>query len=489
MVATLFLWGCVLATGQTTERAQWLLGPRLSRGQEIVYSGSFSEESNNKGVRFSSAYRLENRLLILESGPRGADVAVQTVVRLRALPGGKTGVAAAGTGAESSSARLETVKVDPQGRLTALPGVTLAIPLDGPPSLECGAFVEVPRQRLGLNQSWEIGEDNRPVATWTLTGNELVGNVRCLKLAGVQQTDDWDEPRGDHAAWRRRDTVWVDPALGIAFRVERTIEWRDAAHREPTRKAVLRYDRETVLQYPRQLFEDRRSEVLQARSFKDTLTPLASDPLKHTTQLDTLLSKIAYHLERQPPTPYREAILQIKRQAEAARRGETPPAPPSEPATAITVATVGQTAPDFAAPNLLTKESARLRRWQGQPVLLVFYNATSVVAADVLRFAQGVSDSYGQRAKVVGLAMSSDAEQARKQCEQLKLTFPILDGSGLRQTYDVEATPKLMVVDGTGVLRGAYTGWGDETADDAVQELKRWLPRATLPATAPQKSQ
>jgi peroxiredoxin len=479
MVATLFLLGCVLAPGQTSDRAQWLLGPHLSRGQEVVYSGSFAEESNNKGVRFSSAYRLENRLLILEAGPRGSDVAVQTIVRSRALPGGKTGVASA----DSSSVRLETIKVDPQGRLTAPNGVTLSIPLDGPPSLECGGFVEVPRQRLGLNQSWELGESNRPAITWTLAGNELVGNVRCLKLAGVQQTDDWDEPRGDHAAWRRRDTVWVDPALGIAFRVERIIEWRDAAHREPTRKTVLRYDRETVLQYPRQLFEDRRNEVIQARGFRDTLTPLASNPVKHTAQLDTLLSKIAYHLEREPPTPYRESILQIKRQAEAARRGETPPSPPSDRVTVpVSVARVGQAAPDFAAPNLLTRESARLRRWQGQPVLLVFYSPASVVADDVLRFAQGVCVSYPQRVTVVGLALSSDAEQARKQCDELKLTFPILDGSGLKQTYDVEATPKLMVLDGTGVVRGAYTGWGDETADDAVLELKRWLPRATLPA-------
>ena len=420
MVATLFMWGCVLATGQTTDRAQWLLGPRLSRGQEVFYSGSFAEESNNKGVHFSSSYRLESRLLVVDNGLRGAEVGVQTVVRLRALPGGKTGIGSATTAADSSSVRLEMVKIDAQGRLTAAPGVSLAVPLEGPPTLECGAFVEVPRQRLGLNQSWEVGEDDRPVISWTLSGNELVGNVRCLKLSGVQQTDDWDEPRADHAAWRRRDTVWVDPALGIAFRVERIIEWRDAAHREPTRKSVLRFDRETVLQYPRQLFEDRRHEILQACGFRDTLAPLASNPAKHTAQLDTLLSKIAYHLEREPPTPYREAVLQIKRQAESARRGETPPA--------------------------------------------------EAVRAPVT---------------VVGLAIPPDAEQVRKQCADLKLTFPVLDGSGLRQTYDVEATPKLMLLDSTGVLRGAYTGWGDETADDVIAELKRWLPRATLPATMP----
>jgi peroxiredoxin len=477
------MWGCVLATGQTTDRAQWLLGPRLSRGQEVFYSGSFAEESNNKGVHFSSSYRLESRLLVVDNGLRGAEVGVQTVVRLRALPGGKTGIGSATTAADSSSVRLEMVKIDAQGRLTAAPGVSLAVPLEGPPTLECGAFVEVPRQRLGLNQSWEVGEDDRPVISWTLSGNELVGNVRCLKLSGVQQTDDWDEPRADHAAWRRRDTVWVDPALGIAFRVERIIEWRDAAHREPTRKSVLRFDRETVLQYPRQLFEDRRHEILQACGFRDTLAPLASNPAKHTAQLDTLLSKIAYHLEREPPTPYREAVLQIKRQAESARRGETPPAEAVR--APVTVAKVGQAAPDFAAPNVLTRESARLRRWQGQPVLLVFYSPSSVVAPDVLRYVQGLADTYRSRVTVVGLAIPPDAEQVRKQCADLKLTFPVLDGSGLRQTYDVEATPKLMLLDSTGVLRGAYTGWGDETADDVIAELKRWLPRATLPATMP----
>ena len=44
--------------------------------------------------------------------------------------------------------------------------------------------------------------------------------------------------------------------------------------------------------------------------------------------------------------------------------------------------------------------------------------------------------------------MSGDLDAARKQHADLKLTVPLLDGSGLRISYDVDGTPKLMLLDG-----------------------------------------
>ena len=57
------------------------------------------------------------------------------------------------------------------------------------------------------------------------------------------------------------------------------------------------------------------------------------------------------------------------------------------------------------------------------------------------------------------------------------LTFTILSGKGLRQSYAVEATPKLMVLDANGVVRGSYDGWGPETSTSVTAELKVWLQR------------
>src|SRR5437763_988396 len=58
MVATLCLLTCALATAQPP-RADWLLAPQFVRGQELVYSGSWVEETLNAGVQFHRSYKVE----------------------------------------------------------------------------------------------------------------------------------------------------------------------------------------------------------------------------------------------------------------------------------------------------------------------------------------------------------------------------------------------------------------------------------------------
>jgi peroxiredoxin len=471
MIASLLIYGCVLTAAQTTDRPEWVLAPRLSRSQELVYSGSYAEESTGGNVEFERGYRVESRILVLDSqSSKGCDLAILTVLRTREVVGGKAHTTSRGV---PHSVRLEMLKLNPQGRLAAGPGTSLAVPLEGPATLECGAFVELPKKRLGLDQSWEVVEDGRPLQIWKIAGSEVVDGVRCVKLQGLQQSEDWDQPRADRSAWRRRDTVWLDPAVGIAHRLERIIERRDPARKEPTHKSVLRFDLESNVQIPRQLFEDRRNEVHQARILTENLTPLLPNPAKHASEIDVLLGKITRHLEHEPPTPYREVVLQVKRRAEAAKRGETPPVETAD--TQTTVATPGKQAPDFLAPNFQSKDPARLRQWIGKPLVLVFYSPDSQAVRPLLRFAQHLADRHRGAAVVIGLAMSDDGDKIRRQADSLQLSLPLLNGLGLRQTYAVDSTPKFVVIDGAGILRAAYTGWGRETADEITEELDRWV--------------
>ena len=55
------------------------------------------------------------------------------------------------------------------------------------------------------------------------------------------------------------------------------------------------------------------------------------------------------------------------------------------------------------------------------------------------------------------------------------MTLPILSGSGLRISYGIETTPKFILLDAAGIVRGCYLGWGDETPREIAQELKTWL--------------
>jgi peroxiredoxin len=481
MVATLCLLGCVLATGQKDRpvsppaapsalRGDWILIPRLSRGQELVYRGTFAEEAGTGRVQFSQSYRVETRVFVLDTPPRGASVAFLTVLKHHdPLPPGPSRPEPA-----SSSVRLERAEVDLQGKILPAPGVSLAVPLDGPPTVECGAIVEVPRGRVGPGSSWDVLEAGRPPQTWRAVATEMVTGTSCLKLVAEQKSDDWDRPRADRTAWHRRDTVWVAPRLGVACRVERVIERREPARRDPTERSVFRYELESSLQYPGRLGEDRAQEILRAEAFRASAAPFLATPARYTSQLTALLNKINYHLERQPPTPYREAVLQVQRRVEAARRGETPPALPAETPTAPAVATVGALAPDFMVSDFGGPEPVRLRRWLGRPLLLVFYHPDSPTAAEVLRYAQHLHTAQ-PGLTVLGLSVSDDAALVRRQRTALGLTFPVLSGSGLRVSYAVETTPKLVVLDAAGVVRGAYLGWGRDTSQEVQEEVRRWL--------------
>src|SRR5207237_3303382 len=131
-------------------------------------------------------YRLETRVFVLDTPPRGLDVAFYSILHMRA-PGLEHTAAT-----EPSSVRLELARVSLQGHLTAAADVNLAIPLDGPSTLECGAFIDVPDGRINLKNSWEVSAGTRPAQVWRFAGSEIINNTRCLRLEAVQQSDDWN---------------------------------------------------------------------------------------------------------------------------------------------------------------------------------------------------------------------------------------------------------------------------------------------------------
>jgi peroxiredoxin len=262
----------------------------------------------------------------------------------------------------------------------------------------------------------------------------------------------------------------------VAYRVERTLERREPAREEPSHRTVVRYELESSLQYPGQFLEDRRRDIVQAKAFADFLAPLLPNPGQHGPKpFEAIIKKATAHLESNPPTPYREAVLHVKRRAEAALRGESAVALPSDGTAPPTGASPRQVAPDFVATNLLTRGSVQLRRLQGKPILLVFYTPTSQTVDELLRFAQSINDDYGGAVTVLGLAISPDDDRVRRQHGNLLLTFPILSGGGLRAAYAVDATPKILVLDADGVIRGSYTGWGPEIPTAVRTEIKQWL--------------
>jgi peroxiredoxin len=265
--------------------------------------------------------------------------------------------------------------------------------------------------------------------------------------------------------------VWVAPSLGVAYKVERVIKRREPLRREPTQESRLTYQLQSWLVYPGQFFEGRRREIGKARDFTDQAVPLIRKPGQFEDQLNALLKRIDSYVENRPGIdPYRKVILQIKRRVEAAKRGEAPPDPVTDEAEKNpAVAHLGRPAPDFVATDLLRQESIHLRRLLGRPILLVFFNPASQTADDVLRFA---NDKRRAGATVLGMSVSEDVEAVKQQHADLQLTFPIVAGRGFHVSYGVEATPRIVVLDAQGIVRGTYTGWGSETAAEVNEVLK-----------------
>ncbi len=416
--------------------------------------------------------KLEHRVFVLDATADGADVAFFTLIKEQH----------ARTVADSEknapvSVRLELARVNPRGHVKSESGTVLTSSLEGTASIETSMFVEFARANIRPNDGWEVLENGRPPRAWKVVGADAVNGTTCIKVVGIQQSDDWDAPRGDRSAWRRLDTIWLAPNLGVALRVERVMEHREAARQDPSIRAVTEFTLENRMAYG-QLAEDRRREIMLVHHLSEKMKPHLKAPEKANAKVfDELLSRIAQHNEKHPATPYRQAVHNIRHRIEAVRRGDAVPVSyDEETVTPTQVIGLGQAAPDFVTTDLGKRESVRLRKLLGQPIVMVFYHPTSKNAVDILKFAQRIADTHRQ-VTVLGLAVSDDVETVLKQRDALKLTFPLASGLGLKLTYAVDGTPKFVVLDPNGVVRGAYVGWGRELPDLVTTELARWKSR------------
>src|SRR5207302_10030641 len=121
MIATLYLLGCVLAPAQTSAEpppGDARLQPHLARAQELFYRGTYGEENVGERTRYTKSYRVETRVFVLDATAKEPELAFLTVLKTR------DGAAEPTT----ASVRLERLRVDPLGKVTAEPG--LAVLLD-----------------------------------------------------------------------------------------------------------------------------------------------------------------------------------------------------------------------------------------------------------------------------------------------------------------------------------------------------------------------
>jgi peroxiredoxin len=474
MLATLCLLTSALTMAQATGPGAWPLQPQLSRGQELIYRGTYNEESLTPGVQFQKTQRVDTSILVLDAAPQKFDVAILTTVISKTVPRAQDVNKNSST---PSSVRLEVLTLDRLGKLQGQSVADLLPPLDGPPTIECGAFVEVPKGQVGVGHWWEGNEETRPPRKWRVDGVEAVQSSMCVRLVGVQKSDSWDAPRADRSAWERQDTVWISPQSGLVCKFERVIKKREAARVEPTHKTVVTCELTSNLTYSGKLFSERADEIKQARKFQQECEPFLREPDQYRSRLEALMKKVKSYCEAEAPTDYRNAIVQVQKRIDAALRGQSVPNPKIDAAQAPVKFGVGQKVPDFVCTDLVTHGTQRLERVLGKPVVVVFYSPSTEIGLNALNLAVDLSKRHGEHVNVLAFAVTDQPELVQKQHRDRKLPFTILDGNNLTQLFAVDALPRIVVLDSEGVVRGGFTGWGYQIPREVEDVLRKAMSR------------
>lgn len=321
----------LLAPGQ----APASVAPSWQKGDELTYVGSVTEFVDRPGIRFRRAHDLEVRVFVLEVRTGSIDAAVLTL--LRRADDVVTGAVGTVTGAKPEravappAARLDLVRVRANGV------AELLLPR-GPMPLDLGFDTPthpapaVPRDTFA---SFEFGMFSpRPGDTWKAAGSEAINAASCTRLVSTSQTPTWDQPVGGEVAWQRVGTVWVSERDGTVRRVHRIDRQRDGLNPTPAVVVEVKYDLKDHAKIGGRTYDRYRREVEFAYTTRMELLPLLPDAARLGPKpFEDRIAKVNRYLDESlPGTPYREAVLAVRRQLDAARRGDVVRDPVEKPA-------------------------------------------------------------------------------------------------------------------------------------------------------------
>ena len=280
---------------------------RLRRGEEFLYRGTYSETATHGGVEYQRSFALENRIFVCAADGDQFELAVVSTL-------------SSPTGGATAAVRFAMMTADRRGRVRLRNGAAVPFIPDGPPSLDCAALIERPASAA---ESWTAA-DSRPPFVWHAVGLETLGNGRHWKFTGLQESDNWTRIVGDRPGWRRSETAWIAASGSVVERLERKSEWRRFSERDSLVQATTIYELNGgVSFYPDALAEDRQTEIRNATRFQQEFRQLVTRR-SQPERFERLIARIDAALAGTPATPFRPAVLAIRQQADAARRGDFP---------------------------------------------------------------------------------------------------------------------------------------------------------------------
>ncbi|HEV3144005.1 MAG TPA: hypothetical protein VGZ47_08995 [Gemmataceae bacterium] len=439
---------------------------RLQKEQEFVYRGYYTLTSEQPGSRNTLTWNLQHCVLIRNVGPRGADAAFLTIQRKVLQPGTSS----------APVAQLEQATIEPTGKVVFQPSINSIprIPPDGPPNLEIAAFVELPKSGLTGPSNWITNAENGLPQTWKIQGVEDLPGNHCVVLTGEQASPAWKNGAG--LGWFRQDKVWLDLSAGYAVKIERTICRREEGGLVVTGKAICALDDGVPTPCPGGLLRDRWNTIVNTLKLMGEFEKLQLPPgAPGVAAYDELLAKIDHQLKLQADSPYREAMVTLRRRVELARQGERPPEPLVIPAMKVPLPADPGEKPDadWVLTDLASGQQTRLSRLRGKPVALFFFQPTSPTAGNLLCCAQELSGRYAGQVHVLAVAMEGAPPTILALRNDLRLTIGVFTGPDARRLFPVETTPCIVILDPFGAIRFSTLGWGGEYPDWLGREMEK----------------
>ena len=467
-------------------------GPKLRVGDELIYRGTIIEASEHVTSRFRKQHELEIHVLVLESRLGSIDCALMTKVTAkidRVVAEATVAITGLQNDSRKPTVNMKLFRIDDRGRVSMLnvkpgpPPLMLAeenpsspvspLPINTLPEIELGMFLPLPTKPVTLGGQWETVEPQRPPMVWTARRESTWNGARCIHIDGIQQTDAWARPSDAVAGWQRAETLWVTQSTGLASRVQRKITRREG--NKTVGWIELSYELQPMNRAVGPRFDDIQRDIEFALSCDQELETLLTTHRRSDSEFTTLQSKIERHFQSHPlGTAYSEALQAVSRRCEAAADGAvlTPTIfPKSQEDHTPNVA--GRPAPDFLAASVHSSQQIRLLETPSVPRLLIFYKPTSPTTPETLAVAQALQNRFGQRYEIVAAAIGDTPPIAEAQRQQLKLTFPVVDGRAVRKRYGVQFYPQFFVIDPAGNVAWHQEGFGSETGYLLNQEMEK----------------
>lgn len=451
-----------------------LEGPRLSRGDEITFTGHVTEQCEHVSSRFQKRAKIDVTLFVLDVRPEHTDLAVMT--RLQPEVDEKIAQAAQfvtgqSLGGHSAAVTLELIRVDRRGRVTLLapepgpPPIPLtartptapapALPLDTPPLIEWGMFVPMPNDAgVQIGDRWKT--DSSPEKVWHAERETVRHGGRAISLVAVRQSDDWADPERAFAGWKLTERLLVHPSDGVAAKLYRKVEHREG-------KSVVRWlELDLEMQPTKRLlgfrYDDARKEIETAYGYASELKAQQRQGRPSREWCQSRLFRLERARADLPEVgSFRPALESVQRQFQAGAEGKLLPPSPIRLASGMTETqesepvsvAVGDRFPTLVAPwaNRPGEFRSNSEEAGKSPIVLVLVDPTKPTAKSTLIIAEALATYFNSRAEVVAVAMTSEKAEVRKLIDQLRLKVPIALGDTWKDKFDLSEGPMFYVID------------------------------------------